>query len=516
MVSQSIKNLSKNTSNLEYIAFEQELAKFKTELESEIKSAQEIIEKRILNLEINSKKDNLETNEGIYDKIDELVEKFNKLTDLTDSDIQTKTKELTEKIQKEIDRKKQILSEVISQEILSKNNFLDEIKKQINQKLISIDSEIENKFSNTKTTFEKEIIKMLDNFDKFKTKSDELILSHLENLNHELHLVKQASTNIDHERQTILDEVQYNLKSKENEIQSNVEKKTSKILEEKFNKKLENINLFEEKLKSKEEELDKKITYFENSQELFFSEIKNEKQKQNTKIDEKIKEFETEKENIIQTLNQEQEEINNRVENILNVLEIKENSLEEKIKNSENIFSQKIEHLIEKLNENQNDIFDEIDKNLTLNQQELNKKNLEIDENIINFKNSISTEVEHLIKDIEEILSKNMNQLNQEFTKFKNYGQKLNEGLAELNSIREKIDIDIDILKTKIEQKPTTQSNLNLIQNMSNYENQLLLTIKELKTKGLNENQIKETLKTKGHPIFYVTMIIENLPYIFK
>ena len=51
---------------------------------------------------------------------------------------------------------------------------------------------------------------------------------------------------------------------------------------------------------------------------------------------------------------------------------------------------------------------------------------------------------------------------------------------------------------------------------MSEYENQLISLIKNLKNKGISEGVITQALINKGHPRFYVSMIIENFDEILN
>ena len=51
---------------------------------------------------------------------------------------------------------------------------------------------------------------------------------------------------------------------------------------------------------------------------------------------------------------------------------------------------------------------------------------------------------------------------------------------------------------------------------MSEYETQLIALIKSLKDKGVSNSSIKMALINKGHPRFYVTMILENYEQILN
>jgi hypothetical protein len=50
---------------------------------------------------------------------------------------------------------------------------------------------------------------------------------------------------------------------------------------------------------------------------------------------------------------------------------------------------------------------------------------------------------------------------------------------------------------------------------MSEYEKQLIGLIKSLKLKGVSNDNIRAALINKGHPTFYVTMIINNFDKIY-
>ncbi len=51
---------------------------------------------------------------------------------------------------------------------------------------------------------------------------------------------------------------------------------------------------------------------------------------------------------------------------------------------------------------------------------------------------------------------------------------------------------------------------------MKIYENQLISLIQNLREKGISDDSIKNALITKGHPRFYVSMILKDFDEILN
>ena len=89
---------------------------------------------------------------------------------------------------------------------------------------------------------------------------------------------------------------------------------------------------------------------------------------------------------------------------------------------------------------------------------------------------------------------------------------------SEFDSIRADMQkVQNEIKQEHLEQIANLkQADVNtLVQNMNDYENQLISLITSLKTKGVSNQNILNALITKGHPRMYATMILNNLDQIY-
>ena len=340
---------------------------------------------------------------------------------------------------------------------------------------------------------------MLKELENFKVEISSLTKNYLNKLDEELKYIKNVEANFDDRKEDFLKEIDSLGKVKKIEIEeyAKIQKNTifnilSKQKEEFethentfrdiFNEK---ITLLHENTKKRLDTLDKKFL-----------------DKNIKVIDDRILESKKELELMLDNFNSKSDELNKKLE----MIDKKEADFYSQLDSEIHAFNEKSEERLGSL------------------EKQFNKRFLDYDSNFSNFKGVIVDEVEDLIKDINSIMNtkienfdKNiakLNFINNEAANKLNDFKKIQQTLEnELRDVRD----DINDLKVKFEiTLPQNQTLSDHVRYMSEYETQLIALIKSLKDKGVSNSSIKMALINKGHPRFYVTMILENYEQILN
>jgi len=184
-------------------------------------------------------------------------------------------------------------------------------------------------------------------------------------------------------------------------------------------------------------------------------------------------------------------------------------------------------------------------------EKQLNKRFLKLDSNFSSFKGIVIDETEDLIKELNDVLKNKIDEVNNvvknkieevnsaitkkvsEFNKNANQNNKLIEqNLTKMNfSNNESSNVvkefkelyhnisteitenrnEINDIRVKMDIFTTHEDSVNEhIYHMRVYEEQLIALIQSLKEKGIQNDAIKTALMKKGHPRYYINMIIDN------
>jgi len=154
-------------------------------------------------------------------------------------------------------------------------------------------------------------------------------------------------------------------------------------------------------------------------------------------------------------------------------------------------------------------------------EKHFNKRFLDYDGKFSSLKSIIVEEVEDLIKEVNQVLTSQVDEL-------KKHEAKLDFKKNEIQTIRDEfynikntilphyteLCKTVKDLKVQVFGQLEKQSDISsLVYNMSSYENQLIKLISDLQEKGLSFYEIQNILLQKGHPRVYVTTLISQLGY---
>jgi hypothetical protein len=152
-------------------------------------------------------------------------------------------------------------------------------------------------------------------------------------------------------------------------------------------------------------------------------------------------------------------------------------------------------------------------------EQAMNMRMLGIDEEFTNFKGIVVDEVEDLMNELKTLMTQKVNQVDTHINKINFAGSEVVKRVRDFdvmkNSLEKEITYvrdDINDLRVKQSVLPSpTANSTDLVSNMNDYEQKLVHLVKSLKERGISNKAILETLSQKGHPIYYVKMMINQL-----
>ena len=166
------------------------------------------------------------------------------------------------------------------------------------------------------------------------------------------------------------------------------------------------------------------------------------------------------------------------------------------------------------------DLKEKVEERLVGLEQQLNKRFLEIDGQFTTFKGVVVDEVEALMGDLDNYVKEKSDKIESNVTKLNFVIGEANKRLADLGKVDELVENQVrDIrdevndmrVKLEITGPGSAMHSMNqLVESMSEYEDQLIALVSSLKSRNIDDQSIKEALLKKGHPRMYVSMILEK------
>lgn len=388
--------------------------------------------------------------------------------------------------------KRNITEDIESKFVLSKNQFETEFKAHLE----SFDTEIkakENEFLTKLNIIEDDKNEMLKELNAFKVDLTSLTKNYVTKLDEELKYIKKAELSFDEKKNEFVKNIDglITLKKAEIEDYSEILKNNVQTV---LTKQSEQFEIHENTFRDIFNE--KVTTLSENTKKRLDTLDKKFLDKNIKVIDDIIKENKIELKIIGDELNSKSIELDKRLE----AIEKKEADFYSQLDSEIHSFNQKSE------------------ERLNFLEKQFNKRFLEYDSNFSNFKGTIIDEVEDLIKEVNSIMQIKIANFDKNTAKLSFINNEASNKLNEFRQVQEILENEIrdtkeEVKDLKIKFEIVTPQVLSLtehIRYMSEYETQLLALVKSLKNKGISDSSIKVALVNKGHPRFYVTMILEN------
>lgn len=216
-------------------------------------------------------------------------------------------------------------------------------------------------------------------------------------------------------------------------------------------------------------------------------------------------------------------ELNTKVEERLMFLESSFNTrilqIEEENKSKVDALSNRENELMDDFQKLEAELRDLTDEKIVNLEQSMNRKMLDINEEFTNFKGIVVDEVEDLMKEVKELMTNKVNQVDTHINRINFAGSEVVKRVRDFdlmkNSLEKEITFvrdDLNDLRVKQDVLPAPKPDSNsLVSNMHDYEQNLVNLISSLKSRGISDEDILNTLLQKGHPSFYVRMIINQL-----
>lgn len=448
----------------------------------------------------------------LVNKYNEIADKFDTLSKNNDESLKEEKKILTQEVRDEI-----------SKQILNDTNHLNKITQENKEELTNLREAIESKFLIAKEQFESSFLVKLSDFDnELKSKESEFLekLSIIEvdknKMVEELGFFKEEITTLTKTYVKNLDEELQKIKAEEAKFDREVEEfgihvqdivKARKLELLDYSQKLES-ELFEV-LKSQKENFEKNENTF---RETFNEKISNLKEYTQDRLDSIDKKF----------IEKNMKYVTDKLDKGMINLDV----YNERIKTKEAVIIAKIEEFelfqqnsFVEMSAEKEKINEDIEERVMGLEQKFNKRFLDYGSEISDFKGVIIDEVEGLMREMDSVLSKKLEQIDTSFAKVNFINNEIKgsfeyfKGIdsrveSELRDIRDNVS-DVRV-KLELIDGVSSHSINDHVQYMSAYEDQLLSLIESLKVRGVGNEQIMAALTNKGHPRFYVAMILEN------
>jgi hypothetical protein len=323
--------------------------------------------------------------------------------------------------------------------------------------------------------------------------------------------------------------VDKNLKFVEDRVEQSID--MLKLIEDSLSAKVLTIDKKVDEVNAKEDDLAENVGLFENRvNERIETRLMSAEQSFNSrflKIEEKasqrVSDLSQREREFVEDCSSLETEINERVEGRMMALE---QSFNERILKIEEQNREKVDALASRENELMTD-FQNLEIELRESSEErvigleqsMNRRMLGINEEFTNFKGIVVDEVEDLMKEVKVLMSEKVNQVDVHINKINFAGSEVVKRIKDFdimkNSLEKEITFvrdDINDLRVKQDVLPKTSSNsTELVNYMSDYEQNLAHLVNSLKHRGISNDAILQTLAQKGHPMYYVKMVINEL-----
>lgn len=545
-----IVNLSKDKNK-----YKEDIDKFKVEISNLVKKYVSELDKELKTLkleDVNFKKEKKEAFKEIdsrfVNQLDKFSKDYNEFTKKVSLSVQTlenekglerdflATKyneiassfdELSKKTNQKLSEDKKVLEQEvkdeISKQILNDTNHLSKITQENKEELVKLKESIESKFLIAKEQFESGFVNKIADFDNaLKTKEVEFLeklsiieidknkmVEELGSFKDEITiLTKTYVTNLDEELQKIkAEEVKFDREVEEfgMHVQDIVKARKVELLD--YSQKLEG-NLFEV-LKYQKENFERNENSF---RETFNEKVTNLKDYTKTRLDSIEKKF----------VEKNLKYVTDKIESGMDELgmyhdRIKTKEVEINTRFEEfDLFQQNsfVEMKAEK-----DKLKEGIEERLMGLEQKFNKRFIDYGSDISSFKGVVIDEVEDLIKDVNSVLSKRLDQIDTSFAKVNFINNEIKGSFDKIKELDSKVESqlrevrdDVADVRVKLELIDSVSSHSinDHVQYMTAYESQLLSLIDSLKSRGIANDQIMAALANKGHPKFYIAMILNN------
>lgn len=408
-----------------------------------------------------------------------------------------KTNEYKIKAITEIKEDKRRLSEEIENKLITSK---DQYEESFNSHLKKFDEELkvkESQFLTKLLAVEDEKNNMVSELSNFKIEIASLTKNYVANLDSEFQKIKSEESNFEQNKELMIGQIEESTKARKLELEdysNQLKTQVSSVLEDEkqkfetheetfrevFNEKIQNLSDFN---KRRLEQIEKKFV------------DKNLKYVQ-TRIDEGMREITT----LEESIKAKASETLTRV----NLLEEKEDTL-----------AQDLQSELDNMN-------GKIEERLTDEAKSLNKRFLELEGDFSNFKSIVIDEVEDLIKEVNNVVEAKLGTIDQGLVKINFAGNEITKRISQYDGTYKLMEDEVKGLRDEVSDLrvkvdvgiPQLESMNSLVQMMGEYESGLVNLIRSLKNRGIDDGAIKNALLKKGHPMFYVNMVLDHFDQI--
>lgn len=461
--------------------------------------------------------------EFLRGKLNEIIEVFNTLSLEQKKEINKIEKKYVNQIQGILSKETQKVQEELASQIIKNDSYLNElainskekqelIKERIEEKFIiakeqyeldfkthlqSFDTQLkekESEFLDKLIVVEEEKKQMLQELNSFKTDLSKLTKNYIAKYDEELRKTQIRESNFIEEKTSFTSEIDNIMKVRKIELvehSKQLETDIFSLLEEEKSRFVMNENTFREIFKDKIENLHEYTKHkLDNLEKKFIEKnVKTIRERVNTDLKEVI------------TLSQEVKALEGKLDKKIELVGNKEEQMFSNLSAEKDTLNKKIEERLMGL------------------EKQLNKRFLDIDTDFSTFKGTLIDEIESLIKEVGDLVQDKVETVEKLITKLNFTEQEATQKAKELTTYETEFNREISGLREEIRDiavKSDVQSSGNrtmneLIKQMSDYEEQLVSLVESLLAREVSHNSIMTILEQKGHPRFYVQMIIDNL-----
>lgn len=463
-------------------------------------------------------------------------------------------------VEESIAKQVSITSDHINKVTAENIEFREGLKEQIENKLVFATKQFRDEYDNHLNKFNEELKgkeasflnklsvvesekdEMLLELTEFKSEISNLTKSYIASLNEQLEKVVSEEKKFETEKELFIGELDDSTKTRKLELEDYanslrnelkeilvVEKETFSDNESKFRESFtEKINNLSEFQKKKLESIEKKfvdrnLKYVTDRVEQSLDVLKIVENDIETKVETAKKQIEiiSNKEDTLmadvavfeRNVNEKVEERIMNLEKSINrrTIEIEDGIKTEnnKITSREEQFGEEFKHLRKETNE-------KLEERIMGLEQFINRRFLNIDEEFTNFKGIVIDEVEDLMKDVKELVSNKVGVVDKHIDKINFAGIEIVKRVKKFDNIKEHVEKQMSFVRDDVNDMRVKQDVLmspnksmsNIIGLMSDYEQNLLSLVDDLREKKISDIDILHILAQKGHPMFYVKMVL--------
>ncbi len=357
----------------------------------------------------------------------------------------------------------------------------------------------QNEFVEKMNALEVEKSKMIDDLTKFKEDLTLLTKNYIDELHTEFDKIKTEEANFETQKDEFMTQIQRETKARVQQLEDTGEE---------VGKKLVDV------INEQKEIFDRHENTF---RDVFMQKISNLAEVQTKKLDNIERKF----------IDKNVRVVKDRIREEIKALEL----FEERLTSKEDEFRQRVEMMLEKEENFEADVLaqeeqlkEKVEERLVGLEKQLNKRFLEIDSNFTSFKGIVVDEMEDLMNDVKKLVDDKAAELEGSIIKANFVAKEVAKRTKEFEELKSSVEPQISDLRDEVNDmrikleiiSPTHMSMNDHVHHMSAYEDQLISLIESLKKKYVPDEHIKEVLVKKGHPKFYVSMIVDNFDEIYN